>query len=229
MILAIDASTKSSSVSVADNNRIISTFSMENKKTHSEDLLKLVDSILNFSEISIRDITKILVSNGPGSFTGLRITLSLVKGLSKGLNAEIYSCSTLRALSYKAMNFGEIVVPAIDARRNTVYTAVYSDDLRNVILEPCQLDIDKLIEFLENKTKGRICVLGDGFQMHSLLFKEKLAERLLSPNIHSSLMNSEGLIHAYFANELEKKDYKELTAFYFNKTLAEREKEEKCK
>ena len=125
-ILAIDTTAKTASVALLEANcnggrRLIGEYTLVTG-THSTTLLPMIESVL---ENSAAQIDVYACSVGPGSFTGVRIGVATVKGLAFAKNIPCVGVSSLDALAYGASEQRGIIVPAIDARRETVYTAIY--------------------------------------------------------------------------------------------------------
>ena len=128
-ILALDASTEVCSVAVGDGSQVTSRF-CDIPKSHSKMLLPLIDEVLTEANLTLADLDAIAVTRGPGSFTGIRIGLGIVQGLSYGANIPIVGLSTLEALAETARQNGlcehdGIIVPCLDARMGEVYSSVY--------------------------------------------------------------------------------------------------------
>ena len=98
-ILAIDASGIVASVAIASEDEMIAEYTIKNKKTHSQTLLPMIDKVLKFTETDIKDIDYIAVTEGPGSFTGLRIGAATAKGLAQACKIPNVSDSTKEALA----------------------------------------------------------------------------------------------------------------------------------
>ncbi len=98
-VLAIDSSGVTASVAVADDNNIISEFTVNNRQTHSQTLLPMLDKAVQMSEIPLEDIDAIAVASGPGSFTGLRIGSATAKGLGLALKKPVIPVPTLDGLA----------------------------------------------------------------------------------------------------------------------------------
>lgn len=149
-ILALDTTAKTASVALAEVKKdvpeLIAEYSMKTSG-HSTTLLPMIESILENTGNSAADVDLFAVSVGPGSFTGIRIGVAAVKGLAF---VDRTPCIGVSSLDTLAMGFGEIrgiIVPAIDARRNTAYAAVYfSDGCGTVrrLTEDGQWDLDEL-------------------------------------------------------------------------------------
>lgn len=132
---------------------------------HAAVLTVLIEKILQENELSPADLDAIALSAGPGSYTGLRIGTSVAKGLCYALDIPLIAISTLKLLAYGYLSEGNItndclVCPAIDARRNEVYTAIYNTSLRPV-LKPQPLIVEAG-SFRENLDKNPIHFIGSG-------------------------------------------------------------------
>lgn len=131
-ILAVDTSAKVTTVAVVDESGIVAEFNSNAKLTHSQTLMPMVEALLSCSKISIDEIDCFACAVGPGSFTGLRIGISAIKGLAFYKNKPCVGVSSLWALAYNLsdINTDRIICAVMDARCNQVYTSIYeaSDD-----------------------------------------------------------------------------------------------------
>lgn len=144
--LFIDTCTKYLILALYKNNEIIEYFQMEADNNLSILLLPKIDELLKKSNLEIKDVDKIYVSNGPGSFTGIRIGVTTAKTIAYGLNKEINTVSELEVLASVDTN-KKYIVPLIDARRNYVYTGMYNNNL-NIEIENKYIDLDEFYNFL---------------------------------------------------------------------------------
>lgn len=183
-ILAIDTATKLMGVSLKTNDSVISQ-SINDGFAHSENLLPTIDTLLNKAGIKVVDLDLLICSRGPGSFTGLRIGMATLKGLSQGLDIPLVSVPTLDLYAFDNNNFNGTVLPIIDARKKCFYTAVY----RNGLKETSDLDID-LNEIL-NITKNDNKILLTGIDADIVYEKLKDDSRFaLNDNYHRDYSNS---------------------------------------
>ncbi|MGN0661063.1 MAG: tRNA (adenosine(37)-N6)-threonylcarbamoyltransferase complex dimerization subunit type 1 TsaB, partial [Oscillospiraceae bacterium] len=125
IILGIDTSAQTASAAVCSEDRIIACGSVNAKLTHSQTIMPLVTSLLEAAHISLDGIDAFAVSKGPGSFTGIRIGVSAVKGLAFAKSKPCIGVSTLSALAYNMLGFDGIICPVMDARCSQVYNAVF--------------------------------------------------------------------------------------------------------
>src|SRR5699024_6151198 len=96
--LAIDTSTMISTVTVADDKEILGDFNVNQAKTHSESLVPMIESLLRLLGMTVKDIDKFVIAEGPGSFTGLRIGMTIAKTLAQVENKDLLTVSTLKAM-----------------------------------------------------------------------------------------------------------------------------------
>ena len=157
-ILAIDTSTTHSSCSVMEGNNIVGDFSINQSMSHNEILLVMVDEVLKKLNIDIEDIDLFVAVTGPGSFTGIRIGVTVVKALAMALNKPIVAVNTLEALSFGIFS-DKKKIPLIDARGERVYYGVYEGISNTNIVAPALLTIDELLEEFSNK--GEFVFAGD--------------------------------------------------------------------
>ncbi len=161
-VLGIDTSAVVCSVALLSEGDILCEKTISNGLTHSETLLPLIRDVLSSQNKSLDDLDCIAVSSGPGSFTGLRIGISSVKGLAISLNIPCFAASTLEALAINALSFeGKTVCAVMDARRGEFYNALFKiQEGKPVRMTPDRALPGKEI-FNEIAEKDYI-VLGDG-------------------------------------------------------------------
>lgn len=168
-ILAIDTSTTHSSCAVMDDNNIVGDFSINQSMSHNEILLVMVDEMLKKLNIDIEDIDLFVAVTGPGSFTGIRIGVTVVKALAMALNKPIVAVNTLEALSFGVFS-DKKKIPLIDARGERVYYGVYEGINNENIVAPALLTIDELLD--EFSDKGEFVFVGDCVN----LYKDRILE-----------------------------------------------------
>ena len=139
-ILGIDTSTAVATVALMDDEKLIGEMTLNDKKTHSQKLMILIDYLLKMSETTLKDLDGIAVAVGPGSFTGLRIGITTAKALAHPLNLKIYEVSSLEALANNVKT-PSLVCPMMDARRNTVFTSLSG---KEILIPDDQIHIKEL-------------------------------------------------------------------------------------
>jgi tRNA threonylcarbamoyladenosine biosynthesis protein TsaB len=168
-ILGIDTSSKVLSIAVSENTGIIREESHLINRKHSSLLVPKIDGLLKKSGIKIRRIDAFIVGLGPGSFTGLRIGVSTVKGFCMALKKPCIGVASIDAIARNATAGYSPIVPIIDAKRGQVYAAIYAKKWDQVIRKSGYLLIE--IEKLMKKIKGEAVFLGDGVG----LYREKIS------------------------------------------------------
>lgn len=132
-ILNIETATKNCSVAIAKNGETLKCIQIaEEGYSHAERLHVFIEQVLSELELNFKDLKAIAVSQGPGSYTGLRIGISAAKGLCFALNIPLIAVDTLAVLASQANVNDGFIIPMIDARRMEVYSAVYNANLEKI-------------------------------------------------------------------------------------------------
>lgn len=230
-ILGVESSATSASVSVVCDGRIISLSYSNTGLTHSQTLMPMVEDALVKANVTLNEIDYLAVSNGPGSFTGIRIGVSALKGMADPLNKKCVPVSTLEAIAKPLENSDVLAVSVMDARCMQVYCAVFDCGKGQMkrLTEDEAISIDELTERLKSHEK-HIVLIGDGAvvcynKMRDVLNNVSLA----SPTIRYQSASSVALIaeekvlsdenNAIFASDLVPK--------YLRLSQAERELKKK--
>ncbi|MEK7249435.1 MAG: tRNA (adenosine(37)-N6)-threonylcarbamoyltransferase complex dimerization subunit type 1 TsaB [Bacteroidota bacterium] len=128
-ILGIETATIVCGAAVVVDETVLSEEQIAEKNVHAENIMRLIDEVLKQSHLSLNELDAVAVSIGPGSFTGLRIGLSVTKGLVYATGKPLVAVPTLRALAQRAVDAGVVetqyILPAIDARRDEVYCQLF--------------------------------------------------------------------------------------------------------
>lgn len=126
-ILNIETATKNCSVSLAKDGQTIALKELATENfSHAEKLHVFIDEVLSQAKVTLQDLSAVAVSKGPGSYTGLRIGVSSVKGLCYALNIPMIAVDTLTSLAHQIKIEKGIIIPMIDARRMEVYSAFFN-------------------------------------------------------------------------------------------------------
>lgn len=184
-VLAIDSSGMTATVAVVEDTQTIAEYTVNFKKTHSQTLLPMIDTMGKMIELELKSIDAIAVAGGPGSFTGLRIGSATAKGLGLALEKPLIHVPTVDGLAYNLYGCQDIICPIMDARRKQVYTGMYTFARREVegsketemvldVLEAQNASpIEELIERLN--IHGRpVVFLGDGVPVYQDVIREKM-------------------------------------------------------
>ena len=163
--LAFDSVAKIASVALCDGERVLAQYSIDNGMTQSELLLPMAESILSSVGLSFSDVELYACTTGPGSFTGVRIGVSLIKGLAFGKGTPCVSVSSLDSLAENAAGLTGVIVPVMDARRSQVYTAIFESDGKSLtrVSEDMAIPLSTLAELLKKYDGMPIYLIGDGY------------------------------------------------------------------
>lgn len=184
-VLAIDSSGMTATVAVVEDTQTIAEYTVNFKKTHSQTLLPMIDTMGKMIELDLESIDAIAVAGGPGSFTGLRIGSATAKGLGLALKKPLIHVPTVDGLAYNLYGCQDIICPIMDARRKQVYTGMYTFARKEIegsketelvldVLESQNASpIEDLIERLN--VHGRpVVFLGDGVPVYQEVIREKM-------------------------------------------------------
>ncbi len=221
-ILALDSTAKTSTVAVLENDILLGQYSVNIQNTHSETLLPMVKSILESLNLTNDDIDAYAASEGPGSFTGVRIGVATIKGLAFSRNKPCVGVSTIEALAQNLEGVSGVVCPIMNARRGQVYTGAFLNGER--FIDDCCMMLDDLIPMLLEKD-APIYFNGDGYD---LILDKNIANFRHTPELlryqsaysvgkiaYKKIINSE------YVNDID------LRVEYLRKAQAEREREER--
>ena len=165
-MLSIDSSSGTACAAVTDNGSLVGEFFINAGLTHSQTLVPMIDKLLKCSGISIGSIDAFAVTSGPGSFTGLRIGISAVKGIAITLNKPCIAVSSLYAMAFNVISEGDMVCSCIDARNGHVYNGIF--EIVNGKVQRKEEDRVILISDLVSeigKYGKRINFVGDGAEI----------------------------------------------------------------
>ena len=176
-LLSIDTSSDVCSVAILEDDKLIKELNITDSKTHSENLMPLVDKLFNEAEMKLSDMQAIACSIGPGSFTGIRIGIATVKAMAEVFNLPIIGVTSLETLAELGNN--DTIVSLIDARNNQVYCGIFGNG------EYLAADIHEIIEKL--KKYQNIQFIGNGAILHKELLEAELKNiSFSSQNVQSA-------------------------------------------
>ena len=141
LILAFESSAKAASVALCRDGALISQYTQCSALTHSRTLLPMAEDMLKNAEVPLDSVDLLAVAHGPGSFTGIRIGVSTVKGLAWAANKPCTGVSTLEAMAWHGLARGGYICPVMDARRGQVYNALF--EIKDA--KPCRMTPDRPI------------------------------------------------------------------------------------
>lgn len=227
-ILALDSTAEVASVSVCRDEKPLAVYTVNSGNTHSRTLLPMIEAALGHSGLTVDDIELFAASEGPGSFTGVRIGAATLKGLAFGRDLPCVGVSTLEALAYNLIGFEGLICPVMNARRAQVYNAVFLGDGISVkrLTPDRAIAISELEAELEGMNAEKIYLVGDGYDVTKKGFSRLQAletpQILRTQNAYSVAMCA---LREY-KNGNSKTD-SEVTATYLRLSQAERERLEK--
>lgn len=227
-ILAMESSALTASVAVCEDERLLAEYTVNNGNTHSENLLPMAESILSFLGLSVSDIDLFSVAAGPGSFTGVRIGVSTLKGLAFGTEKACIGVSTLEALAYTMQSVNGLVCPVMNARRKQVYTALFRVENGKIVrlTEDSAISVEELGEKLKEYSEP-IYLVGDGFDLVTGLLSLPFAFTQDRLKYQSAYAVAAAALNAYRAGV--RTTHKELAPTYLRPCQAERERAERLK
>ena len=161
-ILAVECSSLSAGAALTEDLKVLGESYANTGLTHSRTLMPMVESVLKTTGVDIREIDVFAVSSGPGSFTGVRIGVSAVKGMADAQDKPCFSVSSLEGIAYPFKNYEAVICPVMDARCNQVYTAMFENGKR------ISADEAVLIEQLKQKIialNKKVILAGDGAEL----------------------------------------------------------------
>ena len=176
-ILAIDTSGPVCGVAVMKDGAIVYEASAINKMTHSVNLLPMIDTAMQSAGLTIADLDRIAVVVGPGSFTGVRIGVSTIKGLAHAHNTPCVAVDALEAMAAGAGEFSGVICPIQDARAGQVYGAAFShgETRPERLMDDIPLKLEEYVAAIQS-FGDRFLFLGDGMPVHRAKLEKLLGE-----------------------------------------------------
>lgn len=229
-ILGIDSSGLVASAAILSEETVVAEFTVNNKQTHSQTLLPMLDEVIRYSGIALEEIDAIAVAAGPGSFTGLRIGAATVKGLGLVLDKPIIPVPTLEGLAYQLAESDGLICPIMDARRSQVYTGVYrmNDGEMETVIEQCAMDIHDLLHTLAEYS-DKVHFLGDGVAVYHDVIRTEISNEYSFAPAHLSRQRAAAVavLGMKYYQQGKMETAAEHNPVYLRKSQAEREREEK--
>lgn len=243
LTFAITTTTKLAGISLHKDNKILGEIKIEVSRTHSTTILDQIEGLFAWTGEKLDNVGNVLVSIGPGSFTGVRIAISVVKGMFYGRNVNFYQVNELDALAYQvfysldsnflSQNSGSEenskieIYSMIDSGKEKIYCAAYEAEASEEKLRQVEdyevIKLEKLLEKLDNKDK-KIVIAGDA----GINYKEKIAGTLKNRALFLAddrmKISTATFMQMFLNNILEKSDIFQLKPDYLEKSQAERDK-----
>ena len=174
LILAFESSARAASVALGEDGRRISQYSQCSGLTHSRTLLPMAEDMLKNAELTLDKVDLFAVAHGPGSFTGIRIGVSTVKGLAWAADKPCVGVSTLEAMAWHGLAAGGLVCPVMDARRSQVYNALFKVENGKPVrlCEDRPIALSQLAEELRDLNAPAF-LIGDGAELAEKYLREQ--------------------------------------------------------
>ncbi len=224
-ILALDSTATTASVALCEDTRLIAMTTLNAGLTHSEALLPLVEQLLLRAHLTVDDVDLFACSEGPGSFTGVRIGAATVKGLAFGRGKPCIGVSTLEALAHNLLCCDGIICPVMNARRDQVYNALFriQNGTLTRLCDDRAISVSRLTEELGAYNEP-IYICGDGTELMAHVSSHYIPDYLLWQNGYSVAQCARGLY-----NNGNRTADTELSPTYLRLPQAERERLERIK
>lgn len=174
-ILSVDTATVSCCVGILDDDRVLAEVTNEKRQTHSRHLMTMIDAALGMAGLRIDELDAFGVTRGPGSFTGVRIGVSTVQGLARGISKPVVGVSSLEALAHQSRSDQYLICPMMDARRGEVYTSLYRSEKQglNRLIEETVCSPD----YLARQIDGACLLVGNGSSTYREVIRGMLGDR----------------------------------------------------
>jgi tRNA threonylcarbamoyladenosine biosynthesis protein TsaB len=178
-ILGVDTSTSCGSLGLIEDDEVVGEYTLHREETHSARLIPAIQALLKEARIDIHEIDGMAVSLGPGSFTGLRVGLSAVKGLALAAEKPVVGVPTLDALASNLPFTPYLICPILDARKDEVYTALYKDREGGQVERLTPYQVLAPAGLVEQLPLRETIFLGYGVEVYRELIEARLGEKAL--------------------------------------------------
>lgn len=222
-LLAVDTSGPVCGVAILTEQGICYDCAVNNRLTHSANLMPMIDHALQSTGLAIQDMDRIAVVTGPGSFTGVRIGVSTVKGIAHGAGKRCVAVDALEAMAAGITEFNGIICPIQDARAGQVYGAAFTAGMPpERLIDDTPMKLEEYVELIRS-FGDRFLFLGDGMPVHRARLQELLGESaVFAAPQHAYLRPASVAALAEHSKMLL--DYTELMPMYLRAPSAERNK-----
>lgn len=198
--LGIDTSNVPLSVAVVQNGQLVAEWTNSLKVTHSIGAMPAIEDVLKKVNLRPGDLDAVAVSEGPGSYTGVRIGVTIAKTLAWSLKIPLVGVSSLQTLAGNAFSFQGFICPIMDARRNHVFSSLYSTNMDSVIQDG-HYAIETIIESLSNKDE-QILFVGKDVDLHWDYIQSMLGNRAIRAPFFCDLPRASVLINLAIKKQL---------------------------
>jgi len=231
-ILGIDGSGLSASVAILEDEKLIAEYTINNKLTHSQTLLPMINEICQMVKLDLSTLDAIGVTSGPGSFTGLRISAGTAKGMALGLELPIVGIPTLDAIAHNIPYTDYLICPIMDARRSHLYSALYKweEDVLNRLTEHMIIPTVDVIKTLAERDQ-KVIFMGDGIDVYKEEITNSLGDKayFAPPSLRLQRASTVALLAMEKARQGETISHMDYAPAYLRPSQAEREYKERQK
>jgi tRNA threonylcarbamoyladenosine biosynthesis protein TsaB len=183
-ILGLDTATLRGSLGIIDDDEVVAEYALQREETLSARLLPAIQTLLAEARLDLHEIDGIAVSLGPGSFTGLRVGLSAVKGLALATEMPVAGIPTLDALACNIPFTPYQICPLLDARKGQIYTALYKNRAGGFLEQVTPYQVLSPAALIEAIPHQETVFLGDGVEVCREVITQRLAEKALFAPLH---------------------------------------------
>lgn len=196
--LLIDTSNQPLSVALMRDEEVLAQKTTDTKQNHSVQLMPAINELFEQSTITKHDLDAIIVAEGPGSYTGLRIGVTVAKTLAFALNTKLYGVSSLEALAATVNEQHKLLVPIFDARRQAVYAGIYKWHEQQMIsiMEDQYITIEELLEQVHSYAQPYVFIGRDTERLEDALDGEMI-DQLPQAHVMKKLIKESVDIHTF--------------------------------
>lgn len=200
--LGIDTANTPLSVAIVKDGQLLLEENTSMAVNHSLRAMPAIEEVFNKVDLVPSDIDAIAVSEGPGSYTGVRIGVTIAKTLAWTLDKPLTGVSSLKAIAMNGLYFNGLICPLVDARRDNVYAGVYESDNEELtsVIEDGHYGIDELFTLLDDY-EGAILFIGKDVSLHQEEILREFGKLAVIAPVHFNLPRASSLIYA--AQQLE--------------------------
>lgn len=229
-LLLMDTSGPVAGVSIIKNDQVVYEAMAVNQFTHSVSMMPMVEEALNHAGMTLDEMDALAVTVGPGSFTGVRIGVSTVKGMAHGANKPCIAVDALEAMAYSAPCFDGVVCPIQDARAGQVYGAAFrweNGKIQRLMTDTAIRLEDYLTQIKE--LGQRFWFVGDGLNRYKDSIAQLMGEKAVFAPAAMSYLRPASAAAAALDHREEAVDYLTLAPLYLRAPQAQRERERREK
>lgn len=231
-ILGIDGSGLSASVAILEDEKLIAEYTINNKLTHSQTLMPMINEICQMVKLDLSTLDAIGVTSGPGSFTGLRISAGTAKGMALGLDIPIVGVPTLDAIAHNIPYTDYLICPIMDARRSHLYSALYKweNDALNRLTDHMIIPVIDVIKTLVKRDE-KVIFMGDGIDVYKKEIMKGLGDKtyFAPPSLRLQRASTVALLAIEKVRQGDIISHMDYAPVYLRPSQAEREYKERQK